>query len=342
MSNVWKFNRLLKVVEGPAKTAVAQFVVDEQNYEEAYELLKSRYGDKTKLEMELYRALKATIAPNETVEDQRRYADQIGSIYSQLKAIRANTDNIMVTQEIISKLPPRTRDEIADSVDFNGIHSIKTFLEALNRVVNRLDISNFTREMSSSSGRNSSHLQSMSGPMTQTRRPPRPPLNDGLCVFCKQADHRCWECTVHSSRASREAVLRHEHRCFNCLEPGHMTPTCTRGNCRHCNGKHHFSICGRATTGSTNRRLSGNQAQTNRQNSRNAGPIASGENQEPLRSSSLCTSVAVPVNEDPKQVKLGRILTATVMAFNEDRKLFEEISVVLDTASDTSYIESPQ
>ncbi|TKR59916.1 hypothetical protein L596_029523 [Steinernema carpocapsae] len=174
--------------------------------------------------------------------------------------------------------------------------------------------------------------------MTQTKRPPRPPLNDGLCVFCKQADHRCWDCTVHSSRASREAVLRHEHRCFNCLEPGHMTPTCTRGNCRHCNGKHHSSICGRATTGSTNRRLSGNQGQTNRQNSRNAGPIASGGNQEPLRSSSLCTSVAVPVNEDPKLLKLGRILTATVMAFNEDRKLFEEIGVVLDTASDTSYI----
>ncbi|TKR66799.1 hypothetical protein L596_023037 [Steinernema carpocapsae] len=74
--------------------------------------LTERFGDKTKLEMELYRELGMIRAPNETTADQSRYTDEVGITYSPLKAIRPNVHNV------IGKLPGRTQDKRAGKQEF--------------------------------------------------------------------------------------------------------------------------------------------------------------------------------------------------------------------------------
>ncbi|TKR72092.1 hypothetical protein L596_019605 [Steinernema carpocapsae] len=334
ISDLAKFNKLLKVLEKDALTAVKQFVVSGDNYDKAYKLLKNRYGDKTKIEMELYRKLRSIASPNQSINDQRRYADEIGSIYSQMKAIRANTDNIMVAQEVLRRLPDRTRDKIADSIAFDEIHNIQVLLDNLNRVLNRMDVSNFTREMASGMISVGNQRPTNYGLPTQRTQ------NSGNCVYCKQDGHNCWNCPSTPSPDSREAVLRQERRCFNCLEAGHMVSACRKSGCRHCGTKHHSSLAcrGAASTARPLSRSTGlpaNGANHQPQKPSNISP-ASGANQQ-RSARALCTSVH-PLETKPDTLPNGRIFTATVKIYNNDWKHFEDVGVVLDTGAEISLV----
>ncbi|TKR58761.1 hypothetical protein L596_030169 [Steinernema carpocapsae] len=344
MSNLGKFNKLLKVVKGPALSTVRRFVVKDANYQLAYEALERRYGDVTKLTMELHRKLDEVRPPSNTVQDQRRYSDEIGSIHSQLNTLTAHTDGIHLTQSILKKLPLKTSRHVIQKLSLGDMEKCSKVLEVLEKVLDDMerdqwglamisdDLGNQQEERRDFRSRNPvGRRYERESPFS---RDPRPALSGRNCVYCKQAGHSCWNCSECPTKGSREAVLRRESRCFNCLEQGHMLGACDKSGCRLCNRKHHSSICNQGIN-SVGRPLAG-QGSANRIPRRPADQTATGANQEPLQRS-LCTSVKQS-NDTTGTIKVGRILTATVKVFNEDRKMFEELGVVLDTGSQISTV----
>ena len=71
--------------------------------------------------------------------------------------------------------------------------------------------------------------------------------NDGKirCVYC-QGEHYSASCQTIVNAKDRKDALKKAGRCFICLNPNHMSRDCkSTRNCRHCNNKHHQSICER-------------------------------------------------------------------------------------------------
>ena len=63
------------------------------------------------------------------------------------------------------------------------------------------------------------------------------------CAFC-QEPHYSASCERVVDSEERKSILRKSKRCFNCLLIGHNANTCrNEKKCRHCEGKHHQSIC---------------------------------------------------------------------------------------------------
>lgn len=70
-------------------------------------------------------------------------------------------------------------------------------------------------------------------------------VTPGHCAFCNTAGHYVARCTQLLTLPVNERFqkLKGTNLCFNCLIPGHSTKSCTGGNCRKCNGRHHTILC---------------------------------------------------------------------------------------------------
>ena len=74
---------------------------------------------------------------------------------------------------------------------------------------------------------------------------------DPRCCYCQQA-HLSGTCKVVTQVDARKQILRKSGRCFSCLRRGHLSRECTKSRCSKCGGKHHFTICLKASTAPPN------------------------------------------------------------------------------------------
>lgn len=64
------------------------------------------------------------------------------------------------------------------------------------------------------------------------------------CIYCR-GGHYSASCNRNSNANELKRVLRDQGRCFLCLRKGHQVQNCDNNarSCRHCNRRHHQSIC---------------------------------------------------------------------------------------------------
>ena len=71
------------------------------------------------------------------------------------------------------------------------------------------------------------------------------------CYFCGQS-HYSIACSVVTSIEERKHILQENGRCFVCLKRGHIVRNCrSKSKCSTCNGRHHRSLCQKATSDTT-------------------------------------------------------------------------------------------
>ena len=85
-----------------------------------------------------------------------------------------------------------------------------------------------------------------------------------LCVYCEEA-HKSTECDVLTSTGERKRYLAKKRLCFNCTRNGHHANDCdSKNNCKHCNKRHHSSICeekkGKPLDGKTQTMMTGEES----------------------------------------------------------------------------------
>ena len=69
------------------------------------------------------------------------------------------------------------------------------------------------------------------------------------CVYCEGKSHKSTECTKVTSSAERRVMLKKKRLCYNCTSPAHRANECqSRSKCKHCDRRHHTSICKRKET----------------------------------------------------------------------------------------------
>ena len=68
------------------------------------------------------------------------------------------------------------------------------------------------------------------------------------CAYCNEL-HYSASCGKITDPNKRREILKKSQRCFNCLKTGHRLFECkNKKNCRHCQKRHHQSICNNKAT----------------------------------------------------------------------------------------------
>ena len=176
----------------------------------------------------------SAVTSDHHLRDLRRLYDQLEANIRSLKALGVESESYgaMLSSVLLNKLPPELRLIVSrsistDDLDIDKLLKIfKGELIARERANN--SVSSVPRQVQNQS-------RSSTSAFNTTVRVE--------CVFC-QKSHASVDCTTVLEIEARKGVLRSSGRCFNCLRKNHLSKNChSTSRCRHCQGKHHTSIC---------------------------------------------------------------------------------------------------
>ncbi len=140
----------------------------------------------------------------------------------------------------MSKLPSEVRLQIVGK-NTSEVWNIGELLEAVKTDIEAKESSEGTKTSGSNNQKFNNRNQRPTGAnafLTKTQQ------GDKIrCVLCDKCNYSA-SCDVVKSHESRKQILAKTGRCYNCLRKGHQAKDCfSEKNCRHCNKRHHQSIC---------------------------------------------------------------------------------------------------
>ncbi|KAK6730888.1 hypothetical protein RB195_007389 [Necator americanus] len=107
LSNLQKFNYLVRTLKGEARESIARFQITSENYPLAVQHLKERYGNVQNIITGLHRQLEHWSARSPQLRDQRKLHDQLSAIIAQLESKGEPPDSPCLLSKILSKFTER-------------------------------------------------------------------------------------------------------------------------------------------------------------------------------------------------------------------------------------------
>ena len=219
------------------------------NYEQAIDLLKERYGNtQVVISAHMNDLLKMRkIESDRDIIGIRKLYDDIESHVRSLDSLGIRGENYgsLLTPIIMDRLPHEfklnvsrnLKDELWDLTKFlTLIHDEIKARENCSSVNGKNDHSNFNSEKLPFTGA-SLFTKNQSSPQHQQS-----------CVFCRKP-HWSDKCTVLTDCESRKNFLKRGGRCFLCLKPNHKSKDCDKKKtCFYCKGFHNSAICAQRST----------------------------------------------------------------------------------------------
>uniref|UniRef100_A0A1I7XY45 DUF1758 domain-containing protein n=1 Tax=Steinernema glaseri TaxID=37863 RepID=A0A1I7XY45_9BILA len=361
-----KFAHLSTSLSGSAKETISRYITDDC-YEDAYERLKKRFGNKHTLGLELSRGFQNLRTPGDNIQDMRSFVDNASAICSQLKSLDINPNHINNAEAIMEKLPQEIYDKTMQILPLNKLSDVELILEILDDVVEKVYVA-FGRRQTSPQGHWTQTVNNSFGNQSASNTNFISPIRMPACVYCNQLDHTTFTCPLTAGQ--KRAILQQDNRCLNCTRFGHTQALCQVGGCRKCGQKHHTSICedGQAnqmtpcnneTRRFTNVATGGNntiigrpatstpiQPQTVQHNASTPTSSHTLANNQIHNNHvhTMATSIAeVDGQQDEKldeKIITGQLMTVKAQVLNRDTNTFEDIIAVLDSGSEISLISN--
>ena len=242
ISMIDKFNYLKGCLKGEALSAVGGLALNSENYKEAIQILRDRFGNEQVLisaHMEsLLRINK--IKSRDNIKGLRMLYNHVESCVRNLKSLKLDTTGYG------SLLIPILKDRLPDEITMIISRKFGEEVWTLDKVLEYFNSELRAQENCASPGmsktglgeyRKGGDLYTTSGLFGETTQP--------KCVYCSKEGHYSSKCQNVSNAQSHKAILHRNKRCFICLDAGHIAKNCkSRYICRKCKtGKHHISIC---------------------------------------------------------------------------------------------------
>ena len=329
LSNVDKFTYLQSLVERSAKDAISGLSLTEANYDEAIAILERRFGNKQQIigkHMEILLNAESVSSANQVAALRKLY-DKIESNVRGLASLGVTLDSYvsLLSSVLIQKLPSELRLIIGRRVTDEW--TLPSIMEVLGEELE-------ARERTATPRNDRVSLAPVKGaskPTTAALLSSNRADTRVTCCYC-QGEHTADSCQRVGSAKERKQLLRNSGRCFVCLRRGHVGRNCrSRVRCHSCGGKHHTTICDQAVSvADVQRPPSQPVTQTSKPNLRAEGTLNPAATPYKGPSTTCCH-----VNSDHTVL----LQTARVTVFNPiDSDKQKEISVILDTGSQKSYI----
>ena len=242
ISNIHKLNYLLNVLEGNAHRAVAGLQLSEENYENAIEILKQRFGNKQQIiSSHMQALLKLQGYPNEKVSQLRFIYDKINIHVRGLETLGVSAERYgsLLIPIIMSRMPSEITIQVARKIT-EEIWPIAEILEIIRAEITVREVS---AEISITEKKPTSQRPKSPQGTTKTffTKGDQEKENTVTCYFC-QKEHFSISCTEITDPQKRQEILKKARRCFKCMKLGHSSRDCDK-KCRKCEGNHHQAIC---------------------------------------------------------------------------------------------------
>ena len=254
ISDIDKFNYLKGCVRGEALSAISGLTLTSENYQEAIQVLKDRFGNEQVLisaHMESLLKL-SKIRSVDNIKELRKLYNYVENCVRNLKSLKLDTSGYG------SLLIPILKDRLPDEINMiisrqfcRKVWNLDKVMEFFNNELRAQEDCCVSLSNKSENGKGKRDPYTASGLFSQTGKPP--------CLYCNEEGHFPSKCSKVSNHKSLKDILRKKGRCFICLDSRHIAKNC-RANyvCKRCNkGKHHISICEAASSGREQRKESG-------------------------------------------------------------------------------------
>ncbi|VDO34279.1 unnamed protein product [Haemonchus placei] len=225
LTNLQKFNYLLQSLRGEAKEAIRRYAVTEENYPVAVEVLRTKFGDKSKLIYDLQVRLERTSATSTHISEQRRLLEYLLALTTQLEQKGVSLNGSFTVQEILAKFKQSLQKKILQQ-RFETDHREDDW--SMSKLLTDLDRLITAEEKVEEMLANNEALQNRSKPSTGQRRNDRPLGRLQSCIYCNSPEHSSQACTKVASIKERTQLLLKYKRCLNCTRSNHLLKECIR------------------------------------------------------------------------------------------------------------------
>lgn len=247
LSNVQKLHYLKTSVTGEAEVLLRHIQITDSNYLQAWDLLKSRYGNKRLISTSVFKKLfNQKKINNQSAPSIKSLMDTTTECLNSLQNLGISTDSWdpMIVFLVVQKLDTLTHKEWEEhsysstSDELPKWNKLKAFLEAKFRTLELV-----TPSTSSVTTREKISVQKSFHVSNEAKRQ-RPVATDEAqvsCAFCK-GNHHIFNCKDYAKQSVED---RHEfalknNLCFNCLISNHNVFRCKQPtSCRICKRRHH-------------------------------------------------------------------------------------------------------
>ncbi|GFV81788.1 uncharacterized protein TNCV_1056771 [Trichonephila clavipes] len=264
LSKVDKFNYLKSYLCGNALACINGFLISDDNYDRALDLLKDRFGNKNMLiNAHLSNLLNLTPVRNPTdIVGLRNLYDRAETQIRSLESlgVKGESYSNLLTPILLKQIPSElvlefNRSQKDEGFDLSALLRFLHFeIRSRERAsqINSHKLCHYSpppQDRTKNKGSyfpgqhmkpppNRVHFRAHSFPIPWERVQPR----NRKCLYCNKG-HELDTCRSFSAHEKRK-ILREKGCCYLCLSPGHRAMECVkRESCAICNGSHHFSIC---------------------------------------------------------------------------------------------------
>ncbi|MCP3659751.1 MAG: DUF1759 domain-containing protein, partial [Bacteroidetes bacterium] len=220
ISPVNKLNYLVNLLEGPAHRALAGLELTEENYQNAIETLKSRFGNKQMIITSHMQALlKLQNSPNDKVSQLRYIYDNINIHVRGLKSLGMSEEKYgsLLVPIIMSRMPREITLQVARKIT-EEVWPIREILEIVRKEIEAREISD---SVESSEKRQEKTAPKPNCQQGTTRSFIAKQNNAIQCYFCGK-NHVSSNCDEITDVRERKKILINSKRCFHCLKTGHI------------------------------------------------------------------------------------------------------------------------
>ncbi|XP_078374406.1 uncharacterized protein LOC144657946 [Oculina patagonica] len=311
ISDVDKFSYLKSLLDGPASRAIQGLNLTNGNYTSAVELLKERFGKPQQIISAHMDELLKIHTANDKPHSLRIIYDKISVHTRGLASLGVSSKEYgsLLIPVIMSKLPSEIRIEIARKSS-DDVWKIEELLEIIKKELEareaseEIKASDFTRKPTLP---NHTPYKIPGTPTSSTFLSNQGSQGGGKftirCAYCEEF-HYSASCPNVVDPVKRKEILQRKHRCFICLKVGHRSSECqTTKTCRHCNKRHHQSICDHQ--GSPNQEISTTSIANDQSENSQVTTAATFRKQGTVL---LQTATAVATNENGTKTTKARIL----------------------------------
>ena len=241
-----KLTYLMNSLEGSAYKALEGLAITGENYQNAIETLKYRFGKKQfVVNAHMQELLKLNNAPNESVPQLRSIFDNLNVHVRGLEALGITSERYgsLLIPVVMSRMPSEIIRQVARKMNLDE-WKISEILEVIRKEIDALE---WSRKLElDTPAKTEKPRKQYSSPATTKAFVTKNDTNKTRklqCFFCKK-EHYSNQCTEVTDVKDRKAALMDENRCFNCLRRRNAVKICkSASKCYKCKGKHNTAIC---------------------------------------------------------------------------------------------------
>lgn len=237
LPNVQKMQYLMSSLTHEAKGITSSLEASDENYHEAWKMLKDRYNDDSLIIQKHVKALfEQPMLTKENYLELRQLLDNVLKHVRALKAMKRPTyqwDDLLI-RLITSRMDPTTNKEWETTIRRGEIPTFNQLTDFLTQRCRAL-------EASSRSQRTTLNAQKVNKSDKNKGTTVHVATTNIMCAYCTKGDHPIFKCASYLELEVDQRIKEAKSLklCLNCLKPAsHQAKQCGSGSCRKCHKRH--------------------------------------------------------------------------------------------------------